>query len=200
MKLIIIGVVVLFLITIGILLYKDYYVNRRLRKLMARKYKLFEPLIQKLSSAQALTEEDILPVAKDPGLRIAVFKMLEGYGRKDLFPAAYFTHEKGAESFLVNWLEFPTELGIAPHEIIFLTKITVEENEALDYYVFKFRTIPPHWAAQYGWMVGVSGPYLMTSNPYDIPFRVYSRLNKAESTSADDEVRWVHTHIGRKPH
>jgi hypothetical protein len=197
MKLIIIGVVVLFLIVIGILLYKDYYVNRKLRKLMARKYKLFEPLIQKLSSTQVVTEDDILPLAKDPALRVAVLRMLEGYGRKDLFPAAYVTHEKGAESFLVNWLEFPTELGIAPHEITLLTKVTVEENEALDYYVFQYRTMPPHWAAQYGWMIGVSGPYTTTSNPYDIPFRVYSRFNTSDSISAEDEVRWVHAHVGR---
>jgi hypothetical protein len=196
MKMIFIGVVFLLLIVVAVLLYKDYYVNLKFRKLAAHKYKFFEPLMKKLSSSQEVTEAEILPMAKDPSMRIAVFRILEAYGRKHLFPAEYFTHEKGAESFLVNWLEFPTELGIAPHEITLFTKITLEESEALDYYVFRYRTIPPHWAAQYNWMMGVSGPYFEKSKPYDVPFRVFSRFNEVGSVPAENEVRWVHENIG----
>lgn len=197
MKMIFVGVVILILLVGGILLYKDYYVNRRLRKLAAQKYKRFEPLIKKLDAREAITKSEILLMAEDPSLRHAVFGMLHEYGLGDLFPSEYFTLEKGAESFLVNWLEFPTELGVAPNEIALFTKVTLEENEPLDYYVFKYRTQAPHWAAEYDWMMGVSGPYRKESKPYDVPTRVFSRFNPLDMIPAETEVKWVHTNIGQ---
>lgn len=189
---------VLSLMIVVVLLCKDYYVNRKFWKLAAHKYRIFEPLIQKLRLGQEVNENEILSLAEDPSTRIALFGILEAHNRKDLFPTEYFNREKGAEGFLVNWLEFPTELGIAPHEITLHTKITLEENEVLDYYVFRYRTMPPHWAAKHNWMMGVSGPYVETSKPYDVPRRVFSRFNEVGSSiSAENEVRWVHEHIGR---
>jgi hypothetical protein len=197
MKMIFAGVVVLILLVGGILLYKDYYVNRKLRRLAAQKYRRFEPLIRKLDAKAAVTENEILLMAQDPSLRHAMFGILHEYGRENLFPSEYLTQEKGAESFLVNWLEFPTELGVAPNEITLFTKVTLEENESLDYYVFKYRTLAPHWAAEYDWMMGVSGPYRKESGPYDVPTRVFSRFNPLNMIPAETEVRWVHTNISR---
>jgi hypothetical protein len=34
-----------------------------------------------------------------------------------------------------------------------------------DYYLFRFRTAPPHWAARYGWIAGVAGPFLRKDAP-----------------------------------
>ena len=107
----------------------------------------------------------------------------------------YLTHEKGAESALVNWLEFPTELGIPPSEIELLEKISFDED-ALDYYVFKYRTQPPHWAAK--WMMGVSGPYSKESMPYDVPLRVFSRFSEVGTVHPNHEVQWVHENINGK--
>lgn len=197
MKMILIGTLMLVLLPAVVMLYNDYYVKRKFRKLASQKYKIVEPLMQKLASKESVTEMEILRMVKDPSLRHAVFRTLEAYNRNDLFPSGYYTHEKGAESFLVNWLEFPTELGNAPDEIEFLTKVTLLEIDILDYYVFKYRTLTPRWAAQYSWMLGVSGPYTNTSMPYDVPRRVFSRFNTIDSVSAESEVQWVHKNIGQ---
>jgi hypothetical protein len=34
-----------------------------------------------------------------------------------------------------------------------------------DYFLFRFRTHPPHWAAKDGWMAGVSGPFRRSDQP-----------------------------------
>jgi hypothetical protein len=114
-----------------------------------------------------------------------------------MFPSEYFTHEKGAESFLVTWLEYPTELGRAPDEIEVLTKVMLDEGD-LQYYVFKFRTREPRWAAALDWMMGVVGPYTERSMPYEVPKRVFSRFNKVGSVSPELEVRWVHDNINQR--
>ena len=33
------------------------------------------------------------------------------------------------------------------------------------YYLFRFRSAAPHWAARYGWLVGVSGPFVRKDQP-----------------------------------
>lgn len=38
-------------------------------------------------------------------------------------------------------------------------------TDDLDYYVFRFRTLPPHWAADQGWLAGMAGPYLRSATP-----------------------------------
>ena len=151
----------------------------------------------KLTSKAPITEADILTLVKDPSLRHAVFRTLEAYHRNDLFPTFYFTHEKGAESFLVNWLEFPTELGTSPEEIELIKKVEFGAEEVLNYYAFKYRTKSPHWAAKFGWMIGVCGPYGPASKPYDSPSRVFSRFNTVDSISPETEVQWVHENIGQ---
>ena len=42
---------------------------------------------------------------------------LTSLGRTELFPPRFATHEAFAESNMVSWLAFPTELARTPHEI-----------------------------------------------------------------------------------
>jgi hypothetical protein len=195
MKIFAFGVIVIAILTSLALLYRYYYVRRRLIKLVALKHKAVHPLIRKLENKENVKEDEILWMAKDPSLRLAVYQILRAHQRQDLFPTNYLTTEKGAESFLVSWLEFPTELGTSPSEIVFNSLITIQEKKPLDYYTFKYRVLPPHWAARYDWMWGVSGPYTDESKPFDSPTRVYSRFNQVSSITAGDEVAWVHAHI-----
>jgi hypothetical protein len=197
MNTILIITVVLILLVGMLLLYKDYYIKRKFRKVLSTKYRAIEPLIKKIASAEIVSAAEILTLSKDASLRYVLFRTLHVYNRQNLFPDEYFTYEKGAESFLVNWLEFPTELGSAPDEIELITKITLTEDEAMDYYVFKFRTNPPHWAAQYDWMMGVCGPYKKESTPYDIPLRIFSRFKVAHGESPEREAQWVHENISK---
>jgi hypothetical protein len=197
MKTILISALVLILLAGAILFYRDHYVKRKVRKLAAQRYQVVSPLIQKLDSKEGISSMEVLTMVKDPSLRHGVFRVLEAYNRNDLFPAEFLTRERGAEGFLVNWLEFPTELGIPPDEIKFLSIVTILENEPLDYYVFQYKTKLPHWVGQHQWMLGVSGPYRDDSKPYDVPLRVYSRFNTVDTILPELEVQWVHENINQ---
>ena len=187
----------LILLPLASLVINHLYVQIRLRKYARRKLKRIQPLLTRLESKSVIPEDEILEMAKDPAYRHALYRALEAYNALSLFPVIYLTREKGAESFLANWLEFPTELGKAPDEIELMEIITISSAEPLDYYVFKYRTKSPHWAAQYGWMLGVCGPYRIQSLPYDVPLRVFSRFNSENKVTPLEEVEWVHNNIGR---
>ena len=174
------------------LVYNHYYVRRKFHRLADSKYDVLNPVMQKITSNKTIKDTEILSLVQNASLRYLVYLMLCEYNRQDLFPAEYLTHEKAAESFLANWLEFPTELGTAPDEIQLVKSVSINE---MTYYVFKYRTKPPHWAAANNWMIGVSGPYVAEMPPYDIPLRVFSRFNLVNHISPEEEVQWVHTHV-----
>jgi len=176
------------------LLYREFYIRRKFKILAKKKYNRVAPLLHKLDANEHIPEVDLMKIAEDPSLRCGLFKMLDAYDKNELFPATYLTVEKGAEGHLVNWLEFPTELGNAPDEIEIISKVELP-NEAIDYYAFKYRCQFPHWARQLGWMIGVAGPYQKDSKPYDIPIRVFSRFNPVGSITPEIEAAWVHKNI-----
>lgn len=197
MKIFIIGLIVVTLFASLIFLYRHYYIKRGLLRLSADKHKVLRPLILSLARKYEIKEDEILQMAKNPSLRLAVYQTLKAYQREDLFPLTFLTREKGAESYLVTWLEFPTELGASPSEIVFDSLVTIEGKSVQDYYAYKYRILKPHWAAQYNWMWGVSGPYHLESKPFDSPGRVFSRFNQVRIITAEDEVEWVHRNIGK---
>lgn len=195
MKIILSLVVGFILLTGLILLLRDHWVRRKFRKALAQKYTTLEPLIEKLQSRKENPRPDVLKLSADPSFRIAVYRILGAFRQTDLFPEEYMNVIKGAESYLVNWLEFPTELGKAPDRIRFFRKITLGEVEELDYYVFKF-SVDGHPSMEDG-MMGICGPYRKESLPFDVPARIYSRFKTIESTSPEIEVRWVHENINK---
>ena len=40
-----------------------------------------------------------------------------------------------------------------------VVEVEDESDQPVRYYVFRFRTNPPHWAAKDGWMAAVAGPF-----------------------------------------
>jgi hypothetical protein len=199
MKILLLCFVSLIFIAFAWFLYREFYVKRKSRKLAERKLKIFEDLMLKLGTKENINEKEVTALAENPSTRHALFGILEGFGRSDLFPRDYLTLEKSAESFLVSWLEFPTELNAPPDKIELLTKITLhEDHEAMEYFVFKYMKLRPPSGLPDGWMIGVTGPFGSESKPYDIPLRVFSRFNVLGNISAMEEVRWVHQHISRK--
>jgi hypothetical protein len=197
METILFFIVTVILLAGGVLLFRDYYVARKFRSLTSKKYKIVDPLMQKLASNEALSETEVVALVKDPSLRHIVFRLLDAYNMPAVFPSEYMTIENAAESFLVTWLEFPTELGKSPDKVEFFNKVTLHDGEALDYYVFRFRAFSPKWADEAGWMLGVCGPYTHGSNPYDVPLRVFSRFSSQGAVPAESEVQWVHDNISR---
>jgi hypothetical protein len=196
MKTILLGILVLTILTVIIVFVNDYLLKRKFRRFIEKKYQEVYPLKEKLDANVVIIDNDILNLIIQPGYRQAVYQLLSNYKREDMFPKEYFTQEKAAESFLVTWLEYPTELGRAPDQIELLTKVLLDEN--LVYYVFKFRSNKPQWAARFHWMTGVVGPYAEGSMPYAIPKRVFSRFNTVDAISPEREVRWVHENINQR--
>jgi hypothetical protein len=144
-----------------------------------------------------VTSGDVLPFATNLLTRETTFQLLNEHGKTDLFPKELYSIEKGAESNLANWLEFPTELDSCPDEIEHVKKVTIDfDSNNVHYHVFKFRVNEPHWAAKDGWMLGIVGPYFDDSEPYHFPGATFSRLNsKFDTTSPDEEAKWVHENI-----
>lgn len=196
MQLLLIGLVLIALIW---LLYRTLFVKRKSREKAEQKLKAFDGLLRKLRKNEAIEQSDVMSLAKNPSTRHALFGILQGFDRTDLFPPAYFTLEKSAESFVVNWLEFPTELNAPPDQIELFTDITLNDgNETYEYMVFKYKKSPPPKSFPNEWVLAVAGPFGPESRPYELPLRVFSRFNEVGTVSAMDEVRWVHEHINRK--
>lgn len=195
MNILVVILVVFVLVAGGTLLYRNYYVVWKSNNQLRRKFLALSPLLAKLKTQQAIDSIEVLEIVVIPGLRHALFRMLEDFGKTDLFPAEYLSREKGAESHMVIWLEYPTELGNAPDEIILLSRVLHNADAGLEYFVFKFFSVRPLWAARNGWMIGVSGPYAALAQPYDAPLRVFSRFNKVGSVTDEQEVKWVHDNI-----
>lgn len=197
MKPVLIGILLLtFLIVIAVFI-NDYIIKRKFRSFIRKKYNSIQGLRQKLDAEEYIGEEQIMKLVEQPALRQAVFQVLNSYHRSELFPANYYSYEKGAESYLVTWLEFPTELGRAPDEIEFLTTVMLEDRVST-YYVFKYKTDEPRWAAKLNWMMGVAGPYTPNNLPYDVPKRIFSRFNTPNRISPEEEVKWVHENINQR--
>lgn len=183
-------------VTIGIILAGWYlYLRFRFRKVIALRYQVIAPFISKLDRRETIHRAEVEVLVRDSLLRHAIYRALEAYGRLELFPADFLTIEKGAEGLLITWLEFPTELGEVPHEVEFFTTVSLDDILSLTYYVFRYRMRNGHWAAGNNWMFGVVGPYHPVSKPYDIPTRIYSRFNAANTTTAEAEARWVHDNV-----
>lgn len=111
----------------------------------------------------AAPTEVIRNVAGSPECRNWLYRGLAEIGRLDLFPPEFASQAAFAEADMVNWLTYPTELERAPDEIELMAVLPRQYREgAADFFVFRFRTFEPHWAASKGWMAGVAGPFLRT--------------------------------------
>jgi hypothetical protein len=175
-----------------VLFLRNWYVQIKLKQLSSIKYNALKTLIQKLDSGAPVSDEELAAIAQIPSLRLVLYGVLRAYERTDLFPEEFYTEEKGAQSHLVNWLEFPTELGRPPDEILFLENVTLHLPLQMHYYVFKFRASAPRWADKLGWMLGVCGPYDNHSLPFDVPRKIFSRFNPVDLIKPEVEVLWVH--------
>lgn len=187
------------LVVVAFIVYRLASVRKASREISRKRFERIQPLFDNLESGKTLTPADVYDYARNLLTRETTFRLLDEYGLSDLFPAEYYTIEKGGEANLAGWLEFPTELDACPDEIEHVKRVTIDfdgQNNFVYYHVYKFRVNEPHWAAKDGWMIGVVGPYFDDSKPYDHPHSTFSRLSsKFETTAPDEEARWVHEHI-----
>jgi hypothetical protein len=105
-------------------------------------------------------------IAAHAEMRNTLHGMLERLRKAELFPRRYRTQAAFAESEMVSWLVYPTELGQVPDEIELMKVIAAgNPGDEQDYYVFRFRMHEPHWAADDGWMAGVAGAFARRDQP-----------------------------------
>jgi hypothetical protein len=102
-------------------------------------------------------------VAANATARNKLFDGMQRIGRSKQFPSRYFSHEAFAESQMVDWLTYPTELGRTPDELELMETFDLEDGEER-YYLFRFRSGHPDWA-DYGWMAALAGPYFVLGPP-----------------------------------
>ena len=68
----------------------------------------------------------------------------------------------------------------------------------LDYYVFRFRTYPPHWMAEDGWLAGVAGPFLRKDAPSTTAYgETFSTFEPWDSATPEEHVGEIHDIIAR---
>jgi hypothetical protein len=107
-------------------------------------------------------------VAASAEMRSNLWDRLAKAGRTELFPEKYRTQAAFAESVMVRWLAFPTELGRPPDEIELMEMVPVDSgglDGVLESYVFRFRVAPPDPWSEKGWMAGVAGPFRRKDAP-----------------------------------
>ncbi len=191
-----------FILTFGaIMTVKVFVFTKKSDEHMHSSYEKIESLFYRLAKDEPLDQEEIYSFASDVSTRIATYQILLEYDKLEYFPTEYYTIEKSAESNLVYWLEFPTELYATPDEIEHVEKVTIDSDSSKTtyYHVFRFRVSEPHWAARDGWKLGVVGPYNQKSKPYDFPVVIQSRLHeKTGDITPGEEVQWVHDNIAIK--
>ena len=78
-------------------------------------------------------------LAQDLEYANLTYSALQRQGKESLFPSHCATEEYLAKSDLVRWLTYPTELGMAPDEIVYLGKVKKLFSKEV-FHVFKYRS------------------------------------------------------------
>jgi hypothetical protein len=197
---IIIGLIIVAIAVFGV--YRIVYIKRHYKRHNIERFDRVKELHNKLESGQKITENDVLPFAKNILTRQTAFQLLAEHDKTNLFPKEYNNLISGAESNLANWLEFPTELDACPDEIEHIKRVTIDfdgQNNFVHYEVFKCKVNEPHWAAKDGWFLGVVGPYFDDSKPYDFPHSTFSRISSTlDKVTPEEEAKWVHDNISNR--
>ena len=133
-------------------------------------------------------------IAADSETRILFYQMLETLNKEHLFPSKYKTQELLAESDLVNWLVFPTELGVKPDSVELMKVVQVDTKSTdgiVEFYLFRFKSSNKEWIEN-GWMTGVSGYYTVKNKPSANAIGyTFSSFEKWDDKTLDEHVKDV---------
>jgi hypothetical protein len=149
-------------------------------------------LVSLLRLKRKVSANDVADVAANAEMRNALYDRLKHMNELELYPAKYRTQAAFAESDMVHWLVYPTELGRVPDEIELMKVVPIDtglKDGIYDYYLFRFRTHEPHWAAKNGWMAGVSGPFARKDAPTTLALgETFSTFSKWDSKAPEELV------------
>jgi hypothetical protein len=125
--------------------------------------------------------------------REVLYDALEHHGKVHCF-SRLCAPEAMAEADPVLCLCHPNELAAVPDEIELMARVPVpnESSSTMKYFVFRYRTKPPHWAAQDGWMAGIAGPYPEGGPVSPAAPGTFSRFEAYDSKTPEEHVRTTH--------
>jgi hypothetical protein len=186
----IVGLIVLLIAGLIINLFLGTYRHeRKIRKVIS-------PVIDALKAGKSPDPAIVLEFASNAEYRNHLFDYMEDAGKPELFPTQFRTLEAYAESVFVHWLTHPNELQQAPDFIELIDKQLLDSKTDLGnltYFVYRFKTNPPNFAADRGWMLGVCGPFLESPTPVlSSPLGLFSELNPIAKVSAEEFARKLH--------
>jgi len=150
---------------------------------------LLEPVTSALAAGRVPDGADLERLAANPLTRARLYDALSDPGKTELFPKQHYSAESFAESNMVYWLAHGHELGAVPDQIELMGKGTRnEDGKSAEYFVFRFRTNPPHWAADKQWMAGVSGPFVVGEPPDTKARNTFSHLAPYEAKTLEEHI------------
>jgi hypothetical protein len=127
-------------------------------------------------------------IAASDEARKPFYEKLKDHNRVEIFPQQYRTKESFAQSDLVNWLTYPTELGHVPDAIELTHKVVEQTDRGTDeWFLFRFQDTDMKSSA---WLAGWSGPFPTDSPPGEIltPGSTFSQFERWDSTTPDGHL------------
>ena len=155
---------------------------------------MVDAVVDKLGTDPTTAEAELAKLAENPETRNTFFERLTATGNVKHFPADFHSQEAFAESDLVFWLCHPNELKSAPAKIELMAKIKkelVEGEGEVEFYVFRFCVNKSHWAAEYGWMAGITGPYTPGNKPEIRSRATFSEMEPYDAKTPVDHVDYL---------
>ena len=118
-----------------------------------------------------ISQRIIYDLATDMEYANLTYGLLKRYRKEKLFPSEYAYAEYLAQSDLVRWLTYPTELGTLPDEIEYVGKI----KKGGFYFIFRFRSDSDNLDEELRgkWLIGWSGPHGSTFSNF-APYSNYA--------------------------
>lgn len=187
------------LLGVGFFLWR-YYVNSSLKN-DPEYLERVSPIINYLEKGRTPDARVIRSLADNPATRFVLFLALAEYGRESLFPEEYMNIESGAEASMAYWLCRPKQIGTSPDEMELMAIVPQyvdDTDETVDYYVFRYRMLPPHWAASDDWLMGIAGPYGEDSHPYGVAASTHSNYEPYDSHNSRLQVEKLHAEASKK--
>jgi hypothetical protein len=121
-------------------------------------------------------------LGETPADRALLFIVLNGRGLLEAFPERWSHQDLLAEADMVRWLQYPTEMGFAPSDLVLVAK--AESDDGIRY-LFRFRD-PQFLDGE--WYVGRAGPYPAEGPPEMHLGDAWSEFERFDAASVEEHV------------